>query len=110
MNNMFDDSVLIEHQHRTDTPPPVVVQERYQGASDDHEAANGNATSGGGDGGGRVSNLSNLSSSFTQSGKPNTEKPSQKFESLDYDQCENMLQLEEESNINRFVFWVYIVG
>lgn len=139
VTNMFDDSVLLEHesnyqqhqhqqeQSRHTTP----IEERFLG-SGDLESGGGRVDADGDDDDEEAgmrsprlfqdSHRSSGSSSSRHGGhhhhlhsnsyehshsKDNSENahgPSSKFESLDYDQCENMLQLEEESIANRYVW------
>ncbi|XP_017490317.1 PREDICTED: H(+)/Cl(-) exchange transporter 7-like [Rhagoletis zephyria] len=82
---MFDDSVLLEHETNSSRVLSP-TSEHYLGATPSTVEIEHNSNQ-----------ISNLSASFTASGRHNPDAPpSSKFESLDYDQCENMLQVEEE--------------
>lgn len=82
---MFDDSILLEHESNN-SPILSPTSEHYLGATPSTVEIEQ-----------RHSQILNLSASFTASGRHNPDAPpSSKYESLDYDQCENMLQVEEE--------------
>jgi len=92
---MFDDTILLEHENTSSTRESTPVNENYIGSGD--------GENGSGDNDERIeiteSNMSGVL--LTESLKAKINQAC-KYESLDYDQCENMLQLEEESNANRF--------
>ena len=103
VDNMFDDTILMNH-HETFNHH----EENNQMNNNNNNNNNGDTESG------RSTELSFSSRNSMSKLKKMQQRHNMicKYESLDYDQCENMLQLEEDSMANRLVFcfdWLLIL-